>query len=416
VRVLPEGCIFADKGPALFPHRPELTAYLLGITNSTLCEYILRALTSFGSWEVGAVKRVPIPEPEPEMGRAIGELAMALHDAKRCWDQGNETSTAFSVPWVLDERWIGESRSLPDRLDAVLAAESELEATLVRDYAQLNDLVFALYRVPEKTRAAIEESRAGAPSEVLWPQMEGRSGEQKRMEHVYRLLSYAVQRVVYADADGIVPLRACAGETPLVERVLAELSELCPDQDPNQLETDIANELNRSISRYRRVRGGISECLDDAFFAHHVALYRSRPVLWHVASTQGAGAAAFAVLVHYHRFDRDRMAKLRATYLRDAIETCRREAAIAGREGDAEGRLAWQARLEQIEGLDEQLAAVQEGRTEGEEGGAGDLRILTPWKRPEERPRGWDPDLDDGVKVNIGPLERAGALRVAGII
>ena len=113
--------------------------------------------------------------------------------------------------------------------------------------------------------------------------------------------------------------------------------------------------------------------------------------------------------------DRDRMAKLRATYLRDATETCRREAAIAAREGDAAGRLEWQARLEEMERLDERLAAVQEGRIERGEGDTGDLRILTPWKLPEERPRGWDPDLDDGVKVNIGPLERAGALRVAGV-
>ncbi len=29
----------------------------------------------------------------------------------------------------------------------------------------------------------------------------------------------------------------------------------------------------------------------------------------------------------------------------------------------------------------------------------------------EERPQGWEPDLDDGVKVNIEPLQQAGVLR-----
>ena len=42
------------------------------------------------------------------------------------------------------------------------------------------------------------------------------------------------------------------------------------------------------------------------------------------------------------------------------------------------------------------------------------LRLLTNGKlAPEERPKGWNPDLDDGVKVNIEPLHKAGVLRVA---
>jgi hypothetical protein len=162
------------------------------------------------------------------------------------------------------------------------------------------------------------------------------------------------------------------------------------------------------------VRGGIAEWLEDCFFAHHVALYRSRPVLWHVTSVEGTAAAAFGAVVDYHRFDRDRMAKLRATYVRDAIETCRREAALADRANDPDQRLAWQERREEIEQLDDRLAAIQEGRVAGAHGGPGDLRILTPWKAPEARPRGWDPALDDGVKVNVAPFDRAGVLRVAG--
>ena len=42
--------------------------------------------------------------------------------------------------------------------------------------------------------------------------------------------------------------------------------------------------------------------------------------------------------------------------------------------------------------------------------------FLRPGSAPEERPNGWDPDLDDGVKVNIEPLQRAGVLRVAKVV
>ena len=101
---------------------------------------------------------------------------------------------------------------------------------------------------------------------------------------------------------------------------------------------------------------------------------------------------------------------------RDAIETFRREAALAGREGRADERVELQARLEEAQALDGKFQAVQEGHCEGPEGGDRDYRILTPWKSADERPKGWDPDVDDGVKVNIAPLQKAGVLRIAKVV
>lgn len=237
--------------------------------------------------------------------------------------------------------------------------------------------------------------------------MEGQSVEQKRMEHVWRLLSYAVKRVVEADEDGVVPFVSVVGEPSLLERVLGELHSFFPDRDIGQIETEIVNELNKSVKDYRRTRS-LAEWLENAFFEYHCSLYKNRPILWHIASSQRTSPMAFGVLVHYHKFNRDRMAKLRSQYLREAIETFRREAALANKEGRADHRIEWQSRLEEARELDRRLQQVQEG-----EGGFG---IETPWKTPAERPLGWDPDLDDGVKVNIAPLQKAGALRIAKVI
>jgi hypothetical protein len=69
-----------------------------------------------------------------------------------------------------------------------------------------------------------------------------------------------------------------------------------------------------------------------------------------------------------------------------------------------------------VQALDKKLQLIQEGHHEGAEGGPQDFRILTPWKTPEERPKGWDPDIDDGVKVNIAPFEkRRRVLRVGKV-
>jgi hypothetical protein len=242
---------------------------------------------------------------------------------------------------------------------------------------------------------------------VLWPQMTGKTFEQKQIEHVWRLLSFAVKRAVENDDDGIVPFNRSTGETPLGERVRQELAALFPDRDESQLEIEITNELKRTVKGYRRC-ASLDDWLANAYFEYHASLYKNRPIFWHIASAQGTTPFAFGALVHYHRFDRNRMVKLRATYVRDTIEELRREAGLADKAGRAEDR------IEEVQALDRKLQLIQEGHHEGAEGGPQDFRILTPWKKPEARPKGWNPDIDDGVKVNIAPLDRAGVLRISG--
>lgn len=412
LRVLPAGCVFADKGPALFPVRESDTFFLLGAANSAAAEYLLRGLMSFGSWEVGVIKRLPVPQAAPNQVERVGGLAKAIHDAKRDWDRGNEISTIFDRPWILRT---SDRGAFGNALDATIASEIEAEVEIQTAYDELNTEAFRLYGFPASTRAHIEASLGVRAPEVIWPQMEGNTTDQKRMEHVWRFLSYAVKSVVEADDDGIVPFSHASGETRLVDRVRHELARLFPERNESQLEVEIVNELKRGAKGYRKCTS-LDDWLANAWFEYHVSLYKSRPIYWHIASSQGTADCAFGALVHYHRFDKNRMAKLRASYMRDTIEELRRDAGLADKAGRADDRIELQARLEEAQALDRRLQLIQEGHQEGTEGGERDYRILTPWKAPNARPKGWDPDLDDGVKVNIAPLERAGVLRVTGII
>lgn len=411
VRYLPAGAVFGHKGPGIFPRKREETWFLLGVANSHLAEFILQGLTSFGSWEVGAIRRLPCPQPTQEQRDRIGHIAKSVHDAKRDWDRGNETSTVFDAPWLI--AGAAAQGTLLERLDSLVETEAREESRVRSGFAELNSEVFRLYGYGDPTRQAIEAKISDRPPEVLWPQMEGLSKEQKRMEHVWRLLSYAVKRVIDADDDGIVPFSQATGETRLVERVRHELAVLLPECDESQLEVELVNELKRSVKAYRKC-ASLDEWLANVFFAYHASLYKNRPIFWHIASSQGASPFAFGVLVHYHRFDKNRMAKLRASHVRDVVEELKREVGLADKEGRSEDRVELQARLEEVQALDKKLQQIQEGHHEGPEGGPSDFRILTPWKAPGARPKGWDPDLDDGVKVNIAPLERSGILRVAG--
>ena len=408
IRALPQGCIFSDKGPSVFPQRAEDTGFLLGLMNSAPAEYLLQGLMSFGSWEVGVIKRLPIPEPALAQRKRIAELAQKLHDAKADWDTGNETSSRFTRPWLLRDTMV--RLDVAGRLDK-LAEEEEAEEAGIQDlYSQLNDEAYELYGISDATRLLFEETMGERPSEVLWPDMERKDADQKRIEHVWRLLSYAVRRVVEADDDGIVPFTAVGGESPLIERVRAELDALFPDHDLNQVEVGITNELRHRVKGYRRVET-LEEWLRDEFCAYHASLYQKRPIFWHIASSQGRGEQAFGAIVHYHKFDHDRLAKLRGTYLRDAIGHFRREAGLANQEGRTADRLMWQGRVEEAEQLDKRLQWVQEGLSGHP--APGDCRIRTPWKSEEQQPKGWRPDLDDGVVVNIAPLQTAGVLRIS---
>jgi hypothetical protein len=411
LRFLPEGCVFSNKGPVIIPQREGDAWFLLGIGNSAVAEAILRALISFGSWEAGAVRRLPVARASLIQRERIANLAKSIHDAKREWDSGNEISTSFDRPWLV--RCSG-AKALSDALDGILDAEVKAEKQIQSVYGELNTEAYKLYAIPEVTRTLIEKTLGERPPEVIWQPMEGTTVDQRRMEHVWRLLSYAVKRVIEADEYGIVPFNRSTGETPLGERVRQELTALFPEREESQLEVEIVNELKRNVKGYRKCTS-LDDWLANAYFDYHASLYKSRPIFWHIASAQGTTPFAFGALVHYHRFDKNRMAKLRASYVRDTIEELRRDTGLADKAGRTDERTELQAQLEEVQALDKKLQQIQEGHHEGPEGGERDFRILTPWKEPSARPHGWAPDLDDGVKVNIAPLDRAGVLRVAGV-
>ena len=412
-RRLPAAGLFGVASPALFPNEDQDIEPFLGLMNCTLFDALARCVAT-RNWGASAIGSIPVPRLSARTKEILASIAKGIHDTKAAWDAGNEVSAAFRAPWLLTEEHRAHA-SVTNRLDYLARKEGSLESECQERYSELNDEVYKLYGISVATRAVIEEQLGNRPPEVLWPQMVGKTVEQKRMEHVFRLLSYAVKRVVEADENGIVAFTAVSGEPSLADRVHRELEVLFPALDVGHVEAEIANELKKHVKGYRRTRG-ISEWLENAFFRFHCSLYKSRPVLWHIASSQGTSPCGFGALIHYHRFDKNRMAQLRRQYLRDAIETFRREAALADKAGRIDARLDWQARLEEAQALDRSLQRVQEGYHDDPEGGDTDYRILPPWKVAEERPKGWDPNLDDGVKVNILPLQKVGALRVAKVV
>ncbi|CAN7565783.1 hypothetical protein [Variovorax sp. LjRoot178] len=411
-RELPPDGIFGVASPTLFLNRKEDYEAVLALMNSSVFDAIAHCVAT-RNWGATAIGSIPVPHLDDVSRDALARLARSIINTKRSWDTGNETSLVFLRPWVIQDRCVDSSLALAPRLDQLLAFEASEQVRVEADFRLVEQEVFRLYGLHGDARSQMQEMLIERPPEVLWSQMAGKSPEQKRMEHIWRLLSFAVKRVIEADGEGIVPFSQATGEIRLADRLRQELAVLFPNRDETQLEVELVNELRRPVKGYRRCTS-LDDWLANAFFEYHASLYKNRPIFWHLASSQGVTPHAFGAVVHYLRFDKNRMAKLRSHYVRDTIEELRRETALADKAGRSDDRVELQARVEEVQAFDKMLQQIQEGHHEGAEGGEGDFRILTPWKEPSARPRGWNPDLDDGVQVNIAPLDRAGVLRVTG--
>jgi hypothetical protein len=189
-----------------------------------------------------------------------------------------------------------------------------------------------------------------------------------------------------ADRDGIVCLPSVAGEPPAAERLQRLLAAAFGETwSPGKGE-----QLLRQAGSSKK---NLGDWLRDEFFKQHCALFGNRPFAWHVWDGQRDG---FAALVNFHRLDRKALEKLTYTYLgQDWVERQRAEARdeVAGAEARLAAALDLQRRLELI--LD----------------GEDPYDIHVRWKREHEQPLGWDPDVNDGVRLNVRPFVEAEVLR-----
>lgn len=192
----------------------------------------------------------------------------------------------------------------------------------------------------------------------------------------------------FADADGIVCLPSVAGEPPAADR----MQQLLAAAYGKAWSPVVMHEL---LNREGSKKKNIADWLRDEFFKQHCALFGNRPFVWQVWDGLRDG---FSALINYHRLDRRALEKLTYTYLgQDWVE--RQRAGVRDEVPGAEARLS--AALE----LQRKLELILEGEEP--------FDIFVRWKELHEQPVGWEPDLDDGVRLNIRPFVEAGVLRAS---
>ena len=190
-----------------------------------------------------------------------------------------------------------------------------------------------------------------------------------------------------ADADGIVCLSSIGGEPAAADR-LRQLLAVAYGADWS---ATMERRLLVAAAGSSEPADSIEEWLQDRFFEEHCRHFRQRPFIWHVWDGRRDG---FHALVNYHLLasvdgqGRRTLAALTYSHLGD-----------------------WMVRQEAdrdrgLDGADGRLAAAQDLQNQLKKIIAGEppCDLFVRWKPLGEQPIGWEPDINDGVRINIRPF------------
>ncbi|MCC7315421.1 MAG: SAM-dependent DNA methyltransferase [Planctomycetes bacterium] len=186
-----------------------------------------------------------------------------------------------------------------------------------------------------------------------------------------------------ADEDGIICIPSVRGEEPAADRFLALLTTYGVKPDRN-----------------------LDEWLRNDFFQEHCELFQHRPFIWHI--WDGRKRDGFHALVNYHKLADGKKGKkllesLTYSYLGEWI-TRQKDGVKRGDDG-AEDRLAASTELQK------RLVLILEGEPP--------FDLFVRWKSLVEQPIGWEPDINDGVRMNIRPFladDIPGGKKGAGVL
>jgi len=432
------GSAFGHKGPAGFvPNSMPMLGLLQSSSFGALVELQLAAADAAArSYEVGVIQRTPAPDLSGPRGLSLGKLALFCVNLKRVLDCANETSHIFHLPALLQV----SGGTLAEWVTAWQAQVTEMERQLAECQREIDDIAFRLYGIEGDDRRAIEEVVSGHSSVVSEEESEANGVEEETEDEntadarglVADLLSYTLgcsfgrwdvrfatgKRPTPELTDPFAPLPVCSPgmltgidglplhETPAGYPLQIDWDGVLVD-DPDHPDDIVSRvrevleviwgEHAETIEREACEILGVKELRDyfrkpgnGGFWMDHMRRYsksrRKAPIYWLLQSAK----KNYALWLYYHRLDKDILFKALVNYVEpklrleenrlQQLRTQRASAGISGREAK---------HLEKQ--LDRQETFLSELRDFHDKlRRAADLHL--------------EPDLNDGVVLNIAPL------------
>ena len=436
-KFMPAGGIFSTAGQAGFLPMADLK-WAVALLSSRICTFLLSLSQGrtgdAAQFEVGLVKRLPWPARNSDSRKTLEGLATDIFNTKRTSDDVNETSHMFCLPSVF--RVAG--KTLDDRLRKWQEQFDAQSRYLKGQQRQIDEIAFELYGVADRDRFIVESSDDPNTGERNGSEVEEEEDSNIASASIHNaslvegLLSYGVgcaygrwdARLACSNGqsqerpDPFAPLPVCApGSLQGQDSLPAKTT---PNGYPLRIDWDgiLVNDAEHQDDIVGRVREvveliwadraeaieneacdilGVSKLRDyfrkpakGGFWDDHVKRYsksrRKAPIYWLLQSSK----KNYSLWLYYHRLDKDILFKALLSYVEPKIQ--REENRLS--ELRSQKSSIWDSGKE-AKKLDRDIEKQEDSLSELRDF-EGKLRKVANLHL--------DPDLNDGVVLNIAPL------------
>lgn len=390
-RILGDGMLYNNKGPAIFGRDKSFLVYLCGLINSTVGSYILSFICSTLTFLPGDMKKIPIIIDRKDTVVSLVNETVAL--SKTDWDSF-ETSWDFqrhplATPAIdqqylrLADCWRDWERACNERFAQLKANEEELNRIFIDIYGLQDELTPNVDDKDVTVRKAdlgrdIRSLISYAVGCMLGRYSLDKPGLAFAGGNWQEWLAQQDAMTYAPDKDGILPITDDEYFYDDIVTIFVDwVKTVYGAATLEENLTFIANALGGKGSSREVIR----EYFLNDFYKDHLKIYQKRPIYWLFDSGKKNG---FKALVYMHRWQPDTIARVRTDYVHEMQSRYR--TAIA----DVEQRINGASTSERVK-LTKRLTALQAQ--------AEELR-----KYEEKVHHLADQmigiDLDDGVKVN----------------
>src|SRR5487761_1142235 len=432
---VPRGGVFSVAGKMGFARETDLQHLFANLNSRALDSFIGVFAGKVGGvqYEVGLIQSVPIPDLTPADESALDALAYRAWSLERSLDTRTEMSHAFALPALLQVKGDTLAVVAPKWSARVRAVEAEL-ATI---QAEIDERCFALYGINDEDRRAITEGFVASTDGSEAAEVGTAEGEEDEDEAeaessadtaalAAELVSWAVgvafgrfdvrlatgDRQLPAEPDPFDPLPVCSpgmltgddglplASPPVGYPLSFPEDGILVDDPGHPLDLTAAVRAvfeavfgSRADSMWQELAvlldprdHDLRRWLASGFFEHHLRRHsksrRKAPILWQL----GIPSGRYSVWCYAHRMTRDSLLSIQNDIVGPKLATEERRLSSlvtqAGQTPSARERAD----------IAIQQAFIEELRTLADE-----VRRVAPL---------WNPELDDGIVLVIGPLWR----------
>jgi hypothetical protein len=425
VRALPEGCVISHNAPTIYGHTNDDTLYLLGWVNSRLIRALVEIQANKEYYVPGSVKTLPWKEPNREMRDVVRDAAIRLYDEYKSLTTSDETTAFFS-----GRKW---GSSIIATFDQEKTHHGQAILCIQNLQHVVSESVDQLYGV-DSARFSDDIVGSDPDDEVIAESPTIRDLTAEAVSFCVGCVFGRWSAADVEDANDSSPLNSLPVCSPMMLKTAScdqpATADKVPESYPLRINWDgiIPDDPDHSDDILRRVREvleviwkdrteaiereaceilGVKELRDYVrkpgkcgFWDDHVARYsksrRKAPIYWLLQSSK----KNYGLWLYYHRLDKDILFKALLNYVEPKIrleqsrlDTLRVQKSGLGDAAKEAKKIArdvdrQEALLGEIKEFEEKLRRV----ANLDFGKNLDSSVI------------YDPDLNDGVVLNIAPL------------